>query len=162
MELVPTTTADTTAELGCGCSQIVSSCVCHLIRPVTDQRGAKWYAIPMLPGPCCHHGAQAESLPTPWTVFTPYRPNGSYPCFFYDRQGYFQRSAVAGKHHRPSKAMRKDTERDGAFQALSNFSCLPSFEYSTFIGRILPMFLRGLPCAAMAQSVYCVESAADA
>lgn len=68
----------------------------------------------MLPGPCCHHGAQAGSLPTPLTVFTPYCPNGSYPCFFYDRQCYFQRSAVAGKHHRSSKAMRKDTERNCA------------------------------------------------
>lgn len=33
----PAATADTTAELGYSCSQLSGSCVCHLIRPVTDQ-----------------------------------------------------------------------------------------------------------------------------
>ena len=52
-------TADTTAELGCNPQQGVMDCLCRLIRPAAD-RGP---AVPALPGPCSHHGAQSGSLP---------------------------------------------------------------------------------------------------
>ena len=52
-------TADTTAELGCSWLQVVTDCLCHVIRPAAD-RGS---AVPALPGPCSHHGAQVGSVP---------------------------------------------------------------------------------------------------
>lgn len=55
----PTTTADTTAELGCKALQNETLCMCRLIRPAADLGDA----IPALPEPCCHHGAQVGSLP---------------------------------------------------------------------------------------------------
>ena len=52
-------TADTTAELGCSWLQVVTNYLCRLIRPAAD-RGP---AVPALPGPRSHHGAQVRSLP---------------------------------------------------------------------------------------------------
>ena len=66
------TTADTTAELGFNPQQSVTDCLCRLIHPAAD-RGS---AVPALPGPCCHHGAQVGSLPNSLDGFPAVSPNG--------------------------------------------------------------------------------------
>ena len=55
----PTTTADTTAELGCKPWHWAIVCECRLIHPAADRE----CAVPALPEPCCHHGAQVRRLP---------------------------------------------------------------------------------------------------
>ena len=65
-------TADTTAELGCSWGQNVTDCLCHVIRPAAD-RGS---AVPALPGPRCHRGAQFGSLPNSLDGFSAVPSNG--------------------------------------------------------------------------------------
>lgn len=67
------TTADTAAELGCTQGQIVPMRLCYVIRPVSE-RGP---AVPAQPEPCCHHGAQAGSLPNALDGFSAVPSNGS-------------------------------------------------------------------------------------
>ena len=55
----PTTTADTTAELGCKPWHWAIVCECRLIHPAADRE----CAVPALPEPCCHHGVQVGRLP---------------------------------------------------------------------------------------------------
>ena len=88
-----------------------------MIRPAAD-RG---YAVPALPEPCCHHGAQAGRLPLSLTVFLPYRFNG-FPCFFInliDKSLSYRHScrAMAGKHHGDFR--RKKTRKEAALSACS-------------------------------------------
>lgn len=108
----PAATADTTAELGCICSQLAGNCVCRLIRPVTDQgslrflcRRGRTVTVAHRPGAC--HLPGRFSRRTVQTAFTPY---------FYDRQRYFQQPTVAGKHHSPSKI---NVKRHGKRQHLA-------------------------------------------
>ena len=65
-------TADTTAELGCTWGQVVSRCLCRLIRPAADQ-GA---AVPAMSGPRRHRGAQVGSLPNSLDGFSAVPSNG--------------------------------------------------------------------------------------
>ena len=89
-----------------------------MIRPAAD-RGC---AVPALPEPCCHHGAQGGRLPCSLAVFLPYRFNGS-PCFFInliDKSLSHRHScrAVAGKHH--SGFRREKTRKEAALSACSH------------------------------------------
>ena len=80
----PVTTADTTAELGCKPWRWAKACVCRMIRPARIGKSAFLRCRAMLsPWRAGLGGCQ-----TPWTVFPPYRPDGSpWSSFFYDRQG---------------------------------------------------------------------------
>ena len=65
-------TADTTAELGCNPQIGIADRLCRLIRPAADRRSA----VPALPGPCSHHGAQVGSLPNSLGGFSAVPSNG--------------------------------------------------------------------------------------
>ena len=67
-------TADTTAELGCSWLQVVTDCLCHVIRPAAD-RGS---AVPALPGPRSRRGAQVGSLPNSLDGFSAVPSNSVY------------------------------------------------------------------------------------
>ena len=66
--------------------------VCRLIRPAAD-RG---YAVPALPEPCCHHGAQGGRLPRSLTVFLPYRFNGAQSLLQIRSTSHFLTGIPAG------------------------------------------------------------------
>ena len=108
----PTTTADTTAELGCKPGHRAIVCECRLIRPAAD-RGCVFLR-------CRNHAVtmahRAGGCHTPWAVFLPYRFNG-FPCFFInliDKSLSHRHScrAVAGKLHGCSR--REKTRKEAA------------------------------------------------
>lgn len=114
----PTTTADTTAELGCKPGHWAIVCECRLIRPAAD-RGRVFLR-------CRSHAVtmahRAGGCHTPWAVFLPYRFNGS-PCFFInliDKSLFYRHScwAMAGKHH--SGFRREKTRKEAALSACSH------------------------------------------
>ena len=114
-KLAPTTTADTTAELGCKPWHCAVACECRLIRPAAD-RGCVFLR-------CRNHAVtmahRAGGCHTPWAVFLPYRLDGS-PCFFInliDKLPSHRHScrAVAGKHH--SDFRREKTRKEAAIDA---------------------------------------------
>ena len=117
-KLAPTTTADTTAELGCKPGHWAIVCECRLIRPAAD-RGCVFLH-------CRNHAVtmahRAGGCHTPWAVFLPYRLNG-FPCFcinLIDKSLSHRHScrAVAGKHH--SCFGREKTRKEAALSACSH------------------------------------------
>ena len=94
-----------------------TSRMCRLIRPAAD-RGC---AVPALPEPCCHHGAQVGRLPCSLGGF-PAVPLQRLSMRFYliDKSLSHRHScrAVAGKHH--SCFGREKTRKEAALSACSH------------------------------------------
>ena len=87
-----------------------------MIRPAADRE----CAVPALPEPCCHHGAQGGRLPSSLGGF-PAVPLQRLSMRFYliDKSLSHRHScrAVAGKHH--SDFRRKKTRKEAALDAYS-------------------------------------------
>ena len=104
---------------------------CRLIRPAADRE----CAVPALPEPCCHHGAQGGRLP--------YSLGGlpavplqrlSMLLYQFDRQVIFSPAFLPGRGWQTPQLFwtRKDTERGCAFCVQSSFSCLSKFSVIQF------------------------------
>ena len=96
-----------------------------MIRPAADRE----CAVPALPEPCCHHGAQVGSLPYPLSGF-PAVPLQRLSMLFYqfDRQVTFSPAFLPGRGWQiPQRFQtRKDTESGCTRCVQSYFSCLDS------------------------------------
>ena len=94
-----------------------TSRMCRLIRPAAD-RGC---AVPALPEPCCHHGAQGGRLPCSLGGFTavPLQRLSMLLINLIDKSISHRHScrAVAGKHH--SCFGREKTRKEAALDACS-------------------------------------------
>ena len=114
-KLAPTTTADTTAELGCKPWPWAIVCECRLIRPAADRE----CAVPVLPEPCCHHGAQVGRLPYSLGGIpaVPLQRLSMLLHNLIDKSFSHRHScrAVAGKHH--SDFRREKTRKEAALDA---------------------------------------------
>ena len=111
----PTTTADTTAELGCGRWRLPPAAS---VRPAAD-RGCVFLRCRSHAVTMAHRSGGCHAS---WAVFLPYRFNG-FPCFFINLidKSHSQRHscrAVAGKHH--SDFRREKTRKEAALSACSH------------------------------------------
>lgn len=97
--------------------------VCHQPRVSFDPPGCgSEMRVPVLPEPCCHHGAQVGRLPYSLGGF-PAVPLQRLLMLLHkiDRQGTFSRHscrAMAGKHH--SCFRREKTRKEAALDACSH------------------------------------------
>ena len=108
-----------------------TSRMCRLIRPAAD-RGC---AVPALPEPCCHHGAQGGRLPYSLSGF-PAVPLQRLSMLLHkiDRQVTFSPAFLPGRGWQTPRRFqtRKDTERGCTFCVQSSFSCLSKFSVIQF------------------------------
>ena len=97
--------------------------ICHPPRVSFDPPGCgSGMRVPMLPEPCCHHGAQGGSLPYSLGGFPAVPPQRlSMLLHKFDRQVTFSPAscrAMAGKHH--SYFRREKTRKEAALDACSH------------------------------------------